>query len=184
MSRTISAAMTSAASAQSLSPILLTQIGFASGILYCWTGYGNLIWNGNTFTGTGTLGKVDQCTDTSDLSSQGTTFILEGVSLALLALAIGEVQQGLVAKMWLGLMDNTPALIADPTLIFSGLTDVCKIDENGETCTISLTCENKLARLSTPASRRYTADDQAIDYPGDRGFDYVPSLQDQQVTFG
>ena len=184
MSRTISSAMVTAAKAPILSPILMTQIGFATGVLYCWSGYGNVTWNGITFTGTGTLGKVETCTDTSDLSSQGTTFILEGVSSAMIALAIGQVQQGLTAKMWLGIMDATPALIADPTLIFSGLTDVCKIDDSGETCTISLTCENKLARLNTPSARRYTADDQAIDYLGDRGFDYVQSLQDQQVTFG
>lgn len=184
MSRSISTDMVVASQGAVLSPALLVQITFASGTYYLWTGYGSITWGGNTFLGTGTLGKVDPATDTSDLSAQGVVFTLEGVDPTMLALAIGDVQQGLPAKMWLGIMSSAVALIADPVLIFSGLTDVCRVTDDGPTCTISLTCENKLARLSIPASRRFTADDQAIDWPGDRGFDFVPALQDSSITFG
>ena len=184
MSRTITSAVTTESQKAVLTPILLVQIGFASGIVYVWTGYGPLIWNGNTFLGTGTLGTIDPSTDTSDLSSQGAVFTLNGVDPAQIALALGEMQQGLPSKMWLGLMSSASAVIPDPVMIFSGLTDVCKIQEDATTCSISVTCENKLARLATPSSRRFTSDDQAIDYPGDRGFDYVPALQDETIRFG
>jgi hypothetical protein len=167
-----------------LTPVLLAEIGFSSGTVYAWSGYGDLVWGGKTYTGTGTLGTIEPATDTSDLSSQGCVYTLEGVSTASLSLAIGDSVQGMPAKLYLGCLDSTGALISDPVQIRSDLTDVPHIEESGETCSISINCENKLARLSTPASRRFTADDQAIDYPGDRGFDFVPSLQDSSVRFG
>jgi len=175
--------MAVASQGETLCPVLLVQVGFRSGTVYLWTGYGPLIWNGQTFIGTGVLGKVDPATDTSDLSAQGVIFSMEGIDSSMISLAIGNVVQGLSAKMWLGIMSNANALIADPALIFSGLTDVCKVTDDGPTSTISLTCENKLARLAIPSSRRFTADDQAIDWPGDRGFDYVPGLQDTSILF-
>ena len=184
MGRSISSAMVTESKKPELSPVVLVKMGFASGFIYVWPGYGDLVWNGMTFKGLGTLGKIEPSTDTSDLSAQGATFILEGVSSASLALAIGQVQQGLPAITWLGFFNAQNALVRDPTILFSGLTDVCKINETGETCEISVTCENKFARLSTLSSRRFTSDDQALDYPGDVGFIYVPSLQDSSVLFG
>lgn len=184
MSRQMPAAMDAEVAKPELAPILLAEIGFSSGTLYAWTGYGDLVWGGKTYIGTGTLGKVEPATDTSDLSAAGCVYTMEGISTANLSLAIGDTMQGLPAKLYLGCLDAYGHLISDPVQIRSDLTDVPKIEESGETCSISITCENKLSRLFTPASRRYTPDDQSIDYPGDRGFDYVASLQDASVKFG
>ena len=184
MSRTISADMIAESKKSELAPILLAQVGFSSGIVYAWTGYGDLVWNGHTYLGVGTMGSVEAVTDTSDLSAQGMAFTLEGISTSSLSLAIGDAAQGLPAKLWLGALTSAGVLIPSPVLIFSGLTDVPKITESGETAAVTIMCENKLARLATAASRRFTPDDQAIDYPGDRWFDYVAALQDMQIKFG
>ena len=183
MSRTISTAMTAETAKTELQPIILGEITFASGTLYVWTGYGSLVWKDKTYQGTGTAGRIEPATDTTDLSSQGCIYTLDGVSPTGLALAISETLQGLPAKLFLGCLDANNCLIGDPVQIRSDLTDVPKISESGDTCSVSLTCENKLARLSTPAARRFTPDDQAIDYPGDRGFDYVAFLQDANIKF-
>ena len=37
--------------------------------------------------------------------------------------------------------------------------------------------------LQRPKSRRYTKEDQQIDFPTDLGFDFVPELQDIQIIW-
>lgn len=183
MSRDITSASITQSKASTQECALLVEMHFVSGVVYMWSGYGSMTWNGLTFLGMGTFGKVEPSTDTSDLSAQGAVFTLEGVTSSLVALAIGDVQQGLSTKMWLGFIVEG-ALVQDPTLIFAGLTDVCKITESDTTCSISVSCENKLSRLEVVSTRRFTTDDQAIDYPGDLGFDFVPGLQNASITFG
>ena len=50
-------------------PALLAVIEFNSGFLYLWTGYGDLVYDGNTYTGTGDLGGVSKRSFASGLLS-------------------------------------------------------------------------------------------------------------------
>ena len=75
-------------------------------------------------------------------------------------------------------------LIADPFLAFAGRFDVPDILEAGERATITAKYESRLIDLDRVRARRYTSEDQQLDYPGDKGFDYVPSLQDAVITWG
>jgi len=62
--------------------------------------------------------------------------------------------------------------------------DTCEIAEGGDTAVIALTAESRLLDLNRSRERRYQKQDQAIDFPGDLGFDYVPSLQQLSVVWG
>lgn len=100
-------------------------------------------------------------------------------------LMLGEPYQGRTLSLWVAAIDlQTRALIGVPYLVFKGRMDVMEILETGETCDITLSCENMLIDLDRPRLRYYTAEDQAIDFPGDRGFDMVPALQEAAVKWG
>ncbi len=75
-------------------------------------------------------------------------------------------------------------MIADPYLLQRGLLSEAAIEDQGETCTIALQYESRLINLRNPQLRRYTPEDQALDYPGDTGFDKVAGLQDMQLIWG
>jgi hypothetical protein len=62
--------------------------------------------------------------------------------------------------------------------------DVMTIDETGETCSITLTAENRLIDLERPRVRRYTSEDQKSLHPNDKGFDFVNSLQEAEIKWG
>ena len=62
--------------------------------------------------------------------------------------------------------------------------DVMTITDTGDSISISLTVESELRALEKPSERRYTPEDQKIDYPFDKGFDFVPRLQDVQINWG
>lgn len=164
-------------------PVLIAAIDTAGGMVRVWGGVGDLSWDGDTYQGTGILGGLSPVAESSDLRASGMTFTLSGVPASYISTALGQMRQGLSAKLWLGFMDSSWALIADPVLIFSGLTDVPTINESGETATIGISVESRLVDLERPRTRRYTHEDQQLRDPGDRGFEYVPALQDTVVEW-
>jgi hypothetical protein len=75
-------------------------------------------------------------------------------------------------------------IIGDPIRVFSGRMDVMPILDDPARPVIQLTTESDLGLLSKSSERRYTHEDQQLDYPGDRFFEYVTTLQDQDIIWG
>lgn len=184
MSRALTSGMVTAVTSAVVRPILLAEFDFDGGTVYMWTGYGTLSWGGHSFLGAGNLCGVAPIAEVVDTSAKGTSFTLNGIPSSLLATALTENYQGRAAKLWLGALDSSNAIIADPYLIFGGRMDTMTIDDGGETGSISLTAENRLIDLNRSRERRYTDQDQRIDYPSDLGLQYVVGLQDKQIVWG
>lgn len=62
--------------------------------------------------------------------------------------------------------------------------DVMQIDDSGETARITISVESKLIDLERSRERRYEDADQRIDWPSDRFFKFVPSIQDAEIVWG
>src|SRR5262245_24258986 len=182
--RTITAAFETASLADVIRPILLAELEFASSTLRVWSGIGTLSWNSQSWIGTGLLGGVTPVEEAEDISAHGIRFVMSGIPAEVLELCLAETRQGKKGRLWLGLLDAAETVIVDPVLIFDGLLDVPQIDEQGETATITISAESRQARLQRPSGRRYTDQDQQIDFPGDRGFEFVARLQDKDFTWG
>jgi hypothetical protein len=75
-------------------------------------------------------------------------------------------------------------ILPTPYTVFKGLMDKMDIADSGESCTVSLKCENFLARLLEHKVRRYTSEDQKLDYPDDEGLDFVSAIQDKEIAWG
>lgn len=184
MSRDLNASLLAASLSASINPIMLVRVGSASGDMRMWTGYGPLEWGGYTWLGGGTLLGISPVQETGDVQADGIALSLSGVPSEMISLALGDARQGLPAEVYIGALDDEGALLGDPYLLFSGLTDVPSIDDTGEDVRISITAENRLIDLERPRVRRYTPEDQKAEYPNDKGFDFVAGLQDKQITWG
>lgn len=185
MSRDLPAALALEVVKGELHPILLVEIGTAdpAAPVRCWSGLGNLVWNGMTFIGTGLLGKISPLEETSDLKASGVVFELSGVPSAMLSVALSSIRQARAAKIWFCALQGRE-LVGEPYLIHRSLTDVPEIADEGDTVTIRISAENRLIDLERARLRRYTSEDQARTDPDDLGFEYVPSLQDAQLIWG
>ena len=51
--------------------------------------------------------------------------------------------------------------------------DVMTVEDDGADAQISVTAESKLIDLERSRARRYTSEDQKIDYPNDKGLDFM-----------
>jgi hypothetical protein len=165
-------------------PILLAWLDFVSGTKRLWSGIGNLIWDGQTWEGTGDFGRVSSIEETIELRAAGMALQLSGVDTDDLTEVIAEPIQGRRAKVYIGFRDANFQLVSDPIVIFDGRMDTIEIVDGGSTATITMNVENRLRDLDRARVRRYTDACQQSRYPGDKGLEYVPSLQEIDIPWG
>jgi len=184
VSRDLSVAVAAALAAQVLRPALFFEGTFASGVLRLWTGLGDVEWNGVTWSGAGSLLGFGSIEETGSVVASGTVVSLSGVPADLVQMCIADAQQGLPGRVWLGLLTEAMAVIADPVLAFSGRLDVPEITDGQDACVITISYESRLIDLNTPRSWRYTHESQKAIWPDDKGFEFVTAIQEQEIKWG
>jgi len=184
MSRVLSNAMKEMAVAKVVRPIFLVRMVFDSSQLNIWSGVGDISFDSVTYTGLGDLLSISDIKETSDISATGINVSLSGVKTSLIAIAKNQDYQGRELTVRLGAFNETGSLIADPVIIFSGFMDTMTIAEAGTYSTISIAVENKLVAFERSKVRRYTAEDQKIDHPTDKGFEFVTSIVQKEIFWG
>ena len=183
MSRDLEAALVTEITAPVLKPIMLFEAFFTGGTVRFWNGVGELTAMGNTYTGSGNLLSVSDFEETQDLQAQGIVLSLSGIPSNLISIALQEDYKGREVNIYLGALDSDNILVSDPYKVFSGFMDVMKIIEGGETAEIQISSESKAVILTRKKDRRYTPEDQKKEYPTDKGFDFVPLMQDQEIVW-
>jgi hypothetical protein len=184
MSRTLSTEMQAVATAELVRPVYLVDMEFSSGSIFLWSGIGDLTYNSNTYLGAGDLLSIGAIQETAELTANGATVTLGGIKQSLLTLARDEPYQGRPLIIRLGAFDGNGDLISSPVILFSGFMDIMTIADSGDTSTITVTVENKLIAFQRTAVRRYTAEDQKIEHPTDKGFEFVAKIQEKEIIWG
>jgi hypothetical protein len=184
MSRALTGATTTALLAAAKTPIIFFEAQITGGFIRVWSGYGTITWNALSWTGIGDLGGVSSIGETSDVTAQGIQVSLSGCNTALVSDAIAQVQRGYSGKVWLGFLDSSGLIIADPYQAFAGRLDQPEINPDPASPNITISYENRLIDLERPRLRMFTPQDQKIDFPNDLGFDYVTSIQEWNGKWG
>lgn len=184
MSRNITTALKNETLAAKLEPVLLSLFDFQSGAVRVWTGIGDKTWDGNVYNGLGHLGNVSPIEESTDVRANGVGFQLSGVPSSLIATVLGDNYQGRTVKLWLAALNGSGGIIADPYLLFAGRMDNVEIDEGADTAVIRIYAESRLIDLQRSRERRYTHEDQQIDFPGDLGLEYMPTSQSTPFLWG
>lgn len=165
-----------------IEPFFAIELLFDSGPIRLWTGTGEATIDGQTFIGTGTLLDISAVEETSEIAVRGATITLSGMTSEVISLALQSPYQGRVCNIYFGVVDGNS--YSNLTQIFSGYMDEMNIDEGPDFGSIELKVENKLIDLERSRVRRYTSGYQKSIYPGDKGLDFVESLQQKEITWG
>jgi len=184
MSRVLSSNMATEFASDTLSPIVLVKFDFDTLPLYLWSGVGDLDWDSETWTGAGNLMSFGSLEETTEVRAIGTSITLNGLNQSVISAALTEDYQGRTATIWLGAMDESGNVVSDPVIIFGGRMDVMTIEEGAEDVSINITVENRLIDFERTKIRRYTDQDQKIDYPNDKGFEFVAAIQEKEIVWG
>ena len=157
---------------------------FLSGVTRFWSGIGEIEWNGETWVGTGGMGRISPIEETTDIRATGVNVQLVNINNEIVSIVLAEVKAGLPCKIWFGFLNDDGIIIADPAMAFVGRLDVPDVADFGSECNITLSYESRLRDLKRPRELRYTHESQQRLYPGDKGFEFVPSLQEWNGLWG
>jgi hypothetical protein len=184
MTRDLTSGLLTEVTAQVMQPCILFEGEFEGGTVRLWSGLGDLTWNSVIWTGAGNLLGVSAVEETTAVVANGITVSLSGIPVEWRSAAIDGARQGKPGRVWFGALDAAGALVADPYMLFAGRLDVPEITFGGETFAITITYESRLIDLTRPREWRYTHESQQILFPGDKGLEYVTTIQDKAVAWG
>lgn len=184
MARELTAAVAAALTAGTIRPVFFYEGVYSSGTLRLWSGVNDYTWNGQVWAGAGEMLGVSAIEEQSDVRASGFSVSLTADSAIILALNLSAVRQGLAGRVWMGVFDAAGVLIVDPFKCFEGRLDAPDILLEGARATVQVKYESRLIDLDRARERRYTQEDQQIDYPADLGFEFVPGLQDKAIFWG
>jgi len=184
MARTLTSGLLTEITANQLHPFVAVEIFFPKYTTRIWGGYGTIRINSQDFLGVGTLGAISSVNETTQTQASGLTLSLSGIPNDLLAVAMAEQYQGNTVNIYFGCLNEEHSVIESPINIFSGRVDVMSLSEGKESSTLAITVESRLIDLEKPRLRRYTAEDQKIDFADDKGLDFVASIQETQIQWG
>tara|TARA_B110000444_G_C18770777_1_gene562392 strand:- start:305 stop:901 length:597 start_codon:yes stop_codon:yes gene_type:complete len=187
MARGISNVFNTQLSSQQLRPFYAVKMNFTSGTLLISTINADIDIGGNTYIGAGTLLTVSNVLESADTKATGIKITLNSIETSILSAGLTEDTSGMVCEVYFGLLtttNNADALVDTPYQIFSGFIDSMVLEENQDNSTLTFTVESKMVSLERPIDRRYTAQDQEELFTGDKGCNFVTSLQDKSVGWG
>jgi len=184
MSRALTiAAQTESLKPQGARPVLLVELQFDSGVTRLWSGFGDLVWNGGTYSGAGALGSIGIAEETIEQKALGITLTLSGIPTSVISLALNEDVIGRIATVWLAFLDAANLMIGAPVTIFAGRMDTMDV-ALAETATVTVTAESRLIDWDHPRERRYTDADQQERFPGDQGLAFVSQSVEKEIIWG
>lgn len=156
----------------------------AEQLVNAWSGLGSFSWDSKTWLGQGNLLGLSTVEETSEIRAIGFSVRLTGQTSTNISLALAAGRQGKAGKIWLGLLTQAGALADTPYQLRRGRLNTMKTTDDGGAAQIEVFYEGVLAAPRRSRPRRYTHADQQIDYAGDKGFEYIPSLQDVRIPWG
>lgn len=184
MARDITAGMVTEVQSAVVTLAFLVKLEFpAFGDVNLWTGVRPVIFDGDTYSGVGDLLGVSDIVEEGSLKASSVTFTLSGIPAANLSLALTENVQDRPARAWLAMFNSSDNIIADPIPIFVGRMSTMDIVEKADTSSISIVAENILTLLNRASNRRWTDEDQQIEFPNDTFFKFVVRTQDQDLVW-
>lgn len=168
-----------------LRPVAFFEFNYdESGTERYWTGYGKRFFGDKIFTGTGDLITIASIQETDGIEAVNVKFTLSGVPQKHIDYSLDRNYQNRRCKVWLGWLDDNNRLIDTPDVTYVGMQDVITINDGEDSVTAQLNTENRLVKLNDKNSRRYTFEDQRLDFPQDKGFEFVAQMQEKSLHFG
>lgn len=166
---------------------LLTKMEFRAGTVYLWNGTTGLETGGQTWKPMHGAGVIDGLSVPTGTTADSVTFQLNGLpdqATDLLKEALEESQDAAqqLVIVYLQLFDEDWQPVGAPIGIWWGFMQSPRITRTpmqgteGAIQSISLTAENAFFNRSRPPYGRYTDRDQQKRSPGDKFFQFTPSL--------
>lgn len=169
----------------------LVALDFASGMVRYTTNAVDITSGGHTWQGFGSLVSVTGVRESEDGALGDVTLGLSLVSTAMLAAAIGNVEnyRNRSARLSLQLIGDTFQPVGAPVARWSGYMNKVRIKrstskDGGSSGSIEMVCSRAGANRSRAATGlRHTHAQHIARFPGDNGFEYIQTLIEKPAVW-
>lgn len=141
-----------------------------------------IAYDGVVYEGAAGLGSINPIED-SPGEVKGLQFQISGVPIENLGLALDDATLVQGAPVVIRLAILSESVLLDAPIDWTGLLDTMTIEEDGDTCTITVTAESSAVDLLRGNALTTSNADQQYLYPGDRAFEYVESQPNTPVVW-
>ena len=162
---------------------VFVKLAFPSGTVYIHNGVGTYSFGGNDYLGVGAFGGINALADTSQLKSAPVDLTLSSVTQEIIDAVKDDDIFGRDADVYLGALDEHGRLEGTPENWYSGHMELAQVivgKEDG----ILIRLQSRASRLKLRNNKRYNLENHQADHPGDRFFEFLPSLMDVQLNWG
>ena len=132
----------------------------------------DVVFNGQTYIGTGGLSKVDEIVEKGDLSARGAKITMSGIARENVSLVMQAKYRGKIVRRWIGFVNSEDEVLDDGYLLGVWKIDTMSIS-TGKTAKVTVTAESSFLRASVVRNDRYTNEAQQAKYPDDKGLEFV-----------
>lgn len=184
MSRTgMTSEQLAAIDAATVRPIAMVRAEFDSGVMAWHSGYGDIDFDGHTYTGTGKLGGISSIKEQPGTQATSLEVTISGLDPEIVALIQTEPYINRKVYLHVNLLDDQDRPVsAAPILFFKGTIDDISA-QFGNTAAIKLTVKSRLADWERKRTLRYTDADQQRLYPGDKGMEFIPQMSERKLIW-
>jgi hypothetical protein len=179
----IPTALATAIAGSTVRPFYAVEFLLDGGAVRLWTGYGDRVISGNTYTGSGSLMSIGDVETVADMSAPAINITLSGMSGDLISLSLQEPYQRRVCRVYFGAIIND----AGDHSVFTayvGKLNKMTIEDSAETGIIRVLVDSLLIETEKTSGRRYTSESQKSRFSSDTFFDYVAAIQDAEIVWG
>lgn len=172
-------------------PVFLITAYFDGSTERLCTANHDIVINSVTWHGAGDVLSISQIDETYELQNTGINISLSGLDSSILSKALTADYQDRLLEIRMAFLttnsangDDPQVDDADAPIIFKGRMEVMTIADDGQSCTISLTVQNRLIDFERSNESRYTHEEQQQRYSGDHSFDHVHIIQKRVLEWG
>lgn len=164
----------------------LVFLDYTSGAVRCWAGAGDRVFGGQTWLGLGDLGSISDIEQPVNGTAPQVTLTLAGVKpewVPRVRNAQAEVKNR-TCIIYLQHFDADWQPLDTPLAVFTGLMDTITIEApDAMTRKVTLTVEWLFARRGIAPFAYLTDEDQRGLFAGDRGLEFMASMQNKSVVW-
>ena len=165
--------------------IIFVKMELDSGDIRLWNGKGSIDFAGETYTGLGDFGQISEIVSSVEARPFSISYEVSGIvgTNDMIAEAEAEDVIGRAITIWVGYLASNYTLVANPTIEFRGRMDTMPI-ALGETLTVGITAESRLADWYRSKVRRFTDRDQKQEFASDKGYEFAIVGLSREIIWG
>lgn len=162
--------------------VMAARIDFASGTSYVHTGVGEILIDGQVFTGLGALSDVGTVKEENTTSAVQMTMTLSGLDQYMLSIGMNENVVNKKITVYIAVLNEDHTAVAWNVLFKGTITGSQMV--LGDNSAINYTVSNVFEKWSKGRPHRYTDESHRKRHAGDRFFRYISQMAERSLYWG